>query len=244
MNRSKVVGVLCVLLLLSVASAGCTVSLPLGGPSNSSTSLGTKTPSSTGVGSTHMLALEEIDTDSYAGAVSDVNVSIEPGAGYVFVATKPLTGSDFQETAQTAVDVASARAHIDLSRQDVKFVVHVPEKVDAVDGPSAGLPMAIAVYSAMEKKPTNKYVYGTGAIEGDGTVSRVGGVYWKAEAAAKAGAHVIIVPSSETVVSTTNPLSTSTSGGVNLQDQLHKEGYNVTVVGVKSIDEALPYYFS
>ncbi len=244
MNRSKVAGVLCVLLLLSVASAGCTVSLPLGGPSNSSTSLGTKTPSSTGVGSTHMLALEEIDTDSYAGAVSDVNVSIEPGAGYVFVATKPLTGSDFQETAQTAADVASARAHMDLSRQDVKFVVHVPEKVDAVDGPSAGLPMAIAVYSAMEKKPTNKYVYGTGAIESDGTVSRVGGVYWKAEAAAKAGAHVIIVPSGETVVSTTNPLSTSASGGVNLQDQLHKEGYNVTIVGVKSIDEALPYYFS
>ncbi|MGZ4908760.1 MAG: S16 family serine protease, partial [Halobacteriota archaeon] len=98
------------------------------------------------------------------------------------------------------------------------------------------------VYSAMEKKPTNKYVYGTGAIESDGTVSRVGGVYWKAEAAAKAGARVIVVPNSETVVSTTNPLSTS--GGVNLQQQLQKEGYNVTVVGVKSIDEALPYYFS
>ncbi|MGZ4913060.1 MAG: hypothetical protein ACXVI3_05835, partial [Halobacteriota archaeon] len=110
MKRSNVMVILCVLLLLSVASAGCTVSLPLGGQSNSSASSGAKTPSSTGVGSTHMLALEEIDTNSYAGAVSDVNVSLEPGAGYVFVATKPLTGSDFQETAQTAADVAAARA--------------------------------------------------------------------------------------------------------------------------------------
>ncbi|MGZ4916093.1 MAG: S16 family serine protease [Halobacteriota archaeon] len=189
-----------------------------------------------------MLALEELDVNSYAGAVSDVNVSIEPGAGYVFVATKPLTGSDFQETAQTAADVAAARAHVDLSRQDIKFVVHVPEKVDAVDGPSAGLPMAIAVYSAITKMPTNKYVYGTGTIESDGRVNRVGGVYWKALAAAESGAKVIIVPSNETVVNTTNPLATS--GGVNLQSELRKNGYNVTVVGVKNIDEALPYYFS
>jgi uncharacterized protein len=243
MRRSNIAAVLCVLLLLSVASAGCTVSLPSGGgQSNSSVSSGSKTPSSTGVGSTHMLALEELDVNSYAGAVSDVNVSIEPGAGYVFVATKPLTGSDFQETAQTAADVAAARAHVDLSRQDIKFVVHVPEKVDAVDGPSAGLPMAIAVYSAITKMPTNKYVYGTGTIESDGRVNRVGGVYWKASAAAESGAKVIIVPSNETVVNTTNPLATS--GGVNLQSELRKNGYNVTVVGVKNIDEALPYYFS
>jgi len=243
MRRSNVAAVLCALLLLSVASAGCTVSLPSGGgQSNSSTSSSSKTPASTGVGSTHMLALEELDVNSYGGAVSDVNVSIEPGAGYVFVATKPLTGSDFQETAQTAADVAAARAHVDLSRQDVKFVVHVPEKVDAVDGPSAGLPMAIAVYSAITKTPTNKYVYGTGTIESDGRVNRVGGVYWKALAAAESGAKVIIVPSNETAVNTTNPLATS--GGVNLQSELRKNGYNVTVVGVKNIDEAIPYYFS
>ncbi len=244
MKRNNVAAILCGLLLLSVASAGCTVSLPLGGQSNPSASSGTNTPSSTGVGSTHMLALEELDNNSYAGAISDLNVSIEPGAGYVFVATKPLTGTDFQETAQTAADVAAARAHVDLSRQDVKFVVHVPEKVDAVDGPSAGLPMAIAVYSAMEKKPTSKYVYGTGAIESDGTVSRVGGVYWKALAAAQSGAKVIIVPSGETTVSTTNPLATSVRGGVDLQSELKRSGYNVTVIGVKNIDEALPYYFS
>ncbi len=191
-----------------------------------------------------MLALEQLDTNSYAGAVSNVSVSIEPGAGYVFVATTPLTGTDFQETAQTAADVAAEYAHVNLGRQDVKFVVQVPEKVEEVDGPSAGLPMTIAVYSAITNKSTNKSVYGTGAIESDGTVSRVGGVYWKALAAAQSGAKVIIVPYGETVVSTTDPLATSVRNGVNLQDQLQKEGYNVTVVGVKTFDEARPYYFS
>ncbi len=241
MKKSNVMPLLCVLLLLSVASAGCTVNLPLGQQSNSSIRSGVQTPPSTGVGSTHMLALEELD-DKSSGAVSDVNVSIEPGAGYVFVATKPVTGSDFQETAQTAAGVAAERAHVDLGQQDVKFVVRVPEKVEAVDGPSAGLPMAIAVYSAMAKKPTNKFVFGTGTIKSDGTVGRVGGVYWKAVAAAENGAKVIIVPYGETSVSTTNPLSTS--GNVNLQGTLKRSGYNVTVIGVKNIDEALPYYFS
>ncbi len=244
MKKNNVIAIFCILLLLSVVSAGCTVNIPLGEQSNSSTSSGIRTPSGTGIGSAHMLALEVLDDNSYAGAVSDVNVSIEPGGGYVFVATKPLTGSDFQETAQTAADVAASRAHVDLGGQDVKFVVHVPEKVDEVDGPSAGLPMAIAVYSAITKKPTNKSVYGTGAIEGDGTVSQVGGVYWKALAAAKNGARVIIVPSGETVASTTNPLATNSRGGVDLQSELKKSGYNVTVVGVKNIGEAIPYYFN
>ncbi len=242
MKKGFVITILCALLLLSVASSGCTVSLPLGGQFIPSTSSDNRTPSSTGVGSTHMLALEVLENNSYGGAVSNVNASIEPGAGYVFVATKPLTGTDFQETAQTATDVAAARASVDLSRQDVKFVVHVPAKVEGIDGPSAGLPMAIAVYSAITNKSTSRFVYGTGAIDSDGTVGEVGGVYWKALAAAQNGAKVIIVPDGETVVSTTNPLATS--GSVDLQSKLRASGYNVTVIGVRTIDEALPYYFS
>jgi uncharacterized protein len=190
-----------------------------------------------------MLAVERSGgSNQYSGAISDVIVYAQPGSGHVFVETAPLTGVDFQATARDAVKVAAQRAQVNPDQRDFEFVVHVPSGVDAVDGPSAGLPMAVAAYSAVINKPTNPYVYGTGAIDGSGAVSSVSGVYLKAFAAAKSGAHVIIVPSNEVLVSTTSPLSTV--GDVNLQAQLKTDGYNVTVVGVKRFEDALPYYFA
>ena len=246
MRWQRILPILCVLLLFSLATAGCTVSL---NPSNvqvnpSQSPLGINS-TGTSNGTAHMLAVEQVDNNSsYTGAVSDVIVYAQPGAGHIFVETAPLTGVDFQETARDIIKVAAQLAHINSNQRDFEFVLHVPKGVDAVDGPSAGLPMAIAAYSALTKKETNSSVYATGAIDSNGTVSSVSGVYPKAQAAAKAGARVIIVPSGETVVSITSPLATNVVGGVNLQAQLQKEGYNVTVVGVKRIEDALPYYFS
>lgn len=246
MRRQSVLPILCVLLLFSVATAGCTVTLnPPNVQLNSSQSPSGINSSVTSNGTAHMLAVEQADnSNSYTGAVSDVIVYAQPGTGHVFVETAPLTGVDFQETARAAIKVAAERAQINPSQRDFEFVLHVPKGVDAVDGPSAGLPMAIAAYSALTKKQTNPYVYGTGAIDSNGTVSSVSGVYLKAVAAAKSGARVIVVPSNNTFVSTISPLSENAIANVNLQAQLKKDGYNVTVVGVKKIDDALPYYFS
>jgi predicted S18 family serine protease len=246
MRPQRVLPILCILLLFSVATAGCTFNLnPFNVQSNSPQAPLGANSGETSNGTAHMLAVEQAnDSNSYQGAVSDVTVYTQSGAGHVFVETAPLTGVDFQETARAAIKVAAERAQAKTSQRDFEFVLRVPQGVDAVDGPSAGLPMTIAAYSALTKKPTSPYVYGTGAIDSNGTVSRVSGVYLKAVAAAKSGAQVIIVPSANTVVSTASPLSENAIANVNLQAQLKKEGYNVTVVGVKTIDDALPYYFS
>jgi uncharacterized protein len=246
MRPQRVLPILCILLLFSVATAGCTFNLnPFNVQSNSPQAPLGANSGETSNGTAHMLAVEQAnDSNSYQGAVSDVTVYAQPGTGHVFVETAPLTGVDFQETARAAVKVAAERAKVNASQQDFEFVLQVPKGVDAVDGPSAGLPMTIAAYSALTKKPTNPYIFGTGGIESNGTVSKVSGVYLKALAAAKSGARVIVVPSGETMVSTTSPLSDNAIANVNLQEQLKKDGYNVTVVGVKTIDDALPYYFS
>ena len=242
--------IFCVLILLSVATAGCTASLnpPYiqfnASPSPTGTPAGINAQGTTN-GTAHLLAVEQLDNNSYTGAVSSVVVYTQPGTGHVFVETEPVTGVDFQETARTVVAVASDRANVNPNQRDFEFVLHVPNGVDEVDGPSAGLPMTIAAYSAITKKPANEYVYSTGTVDSGGNVGDVGGVYYKAEAAAQNGARVILVPYDQTVVSTTSPLETNpTTGLVNLQSQLHHDGYNVTVVGVKSVDQALPYYFS
>ncbi|MGZ8933093.1 MAG: S16 family serine protease [Halobacteriota archaeon] len=242
MKQHRVIHILCVLLLLlPVLTAGCTVNVPL-----LNTQLNPSHPPSginssvTSDGTAHMLAVSDEDN----GTVSSVIVYTQLGTGHVFVETEPLTGVDFQTTARYAVEVAAERTQTNKNQRDFEFVVKVPQGVTEVDGPSAGLPMAIAAYSALTKQKTNSSVYGTGAIDGNGTVSSVSGIYLKAQAAVRAGARVIIVPSGQTIVSTTSPLATNVVGGVNLQAQLQKEGYNVSVIGVKRIDDALPYYFS
>jgi uncharacterized protein len=238
------------LILLSVVIAGCTASLNPPYVQFSSSQSPTGTPAGinaqgTTNGIAHLLAVELLSNNSYTGAVSNLVVYTQPGTGYVFVETQPAAGVDFQETANTVVAVASQRAHVNLNQRDFEFVLRVPNGVDEVDGPSAGLPMTIAAYSAITKKPANEYVYSTGTIDSGGNVGDVGGVYYKAEAAAQSGARVILVPYDQTVVSITSPLEANpTTGLVNLQSQLRHDGYNVNVVGVQNVDQALPYYFS
>ncbi len=250
MKWLRAIPILCVLLLLSVATAGCTASLNPPYIQFNSSQSSTGTPAGinaqgTTNGTAHMLAVEQTSDNSYSGAVSNVVVYTQAGTGHVFVETQPATGVDFQETARTVVTVAAERANVNANQRDFEFVVSVPKGVDEVDGPSAGLPMTIATYAAIMKKPTNEYVYSTGTVDSSGAVGDVGGVLYKAEAAAQNGARVILVPYDQTVVSTTSPLETNpTTGLVNLQSQLSHDGYNVTVVGVKTVDDALPYYFS
>ncbi|GAA0718012.1 ATP-dependent protease LonB [Clostridium malenominatum] len=63
-----------------------------------------------------------------------------------------------------------------------------------VDGPSAGISMASAIYSAVNKIPIHNEVAMTGEISLYGEVRPVGGVNSKIEAAVKAGAKKIIIP--------------------------------------------------
>jgi predicted S18 family serine protease len=245
MNKKSIFAALCLCILFSTASAGCVSFNPLAAqPTSPLPGAATINPPVTGSGTAHMVAVRQLNSRQSEGAVSDVFVSTEPGSGHVFVETAPLVGVDFQDTARIAVNVAAYRAHIDSLQQDFQFVVRAPADVIEVDGPSAGLPMAIAAYSALTKQSTNSTVYATGAIDNKGNVGTVGGVYWKALAAAQSGARVIIVPQSETVVTVSSPLAASSIGGVDLQSQLRKDGYDVKVIGVTSVDQALPYYFS
>lgn len=63
-----------------------------------------------------------------------------------------------------------------------------------VDGPSAGIAMATAVYSAIRGIPVQNTVAMTGELSLRGQVKPVGGVPSKIEAAAEAGAQVVIIP--------------------------------------------------
>ncbi|MBU0514696.1 MAG: hypothetical protein KJ621_07980 [Proteobacteria bacterium] len=63
-----------------------------------------------------------------------------------------------------------------------------------IDGPSAGGLMTVAVLSAVLDQPLLPRVTMTGTINPDGTIGRVGGVYYKLLAAKRAGMKTVLIP--------------------------------------------------
>lgn len=76
-----------------------------------------------------------------------------------------------------------------------KFDIHVniPGGMP-VDGPSAGISIATAIYSAINKQKVNRLVAMTGEISILGSVKAIGGVKAKISAAFKGGAKKVIIP--------------------------------------------------
>ncbi len=153
------------------------------------------------IGHSWILAPAVIRTESgYAGTTTNVTVMVTEGWGDVYVSTYSLTQEDFQGAATAAARVVCSLLGVNFSSYNFYFKVQGTAVI--VGGPSAGAAMAIAVYSAITGAPINKSVMITGMISPDGTIGPVGGVYEKAQAAARSGAKVFLVPPGQSVVVT------------------------------------------
>jgi len=202
------------------------------------------------VGYAWILAPAVMQTEAgYTGTVTNVTVLVTEGWGDVYVSTYSLTQEDFQGAATAAARVVCNLLNLSFSSYNFYFKVVGPAVI--VGGPSAGVAMAVAVYSALTGQPVNRSVMVTGMISPDGTVGPVGGVYEKAQAAAQAGAKVFLVPPGQSVVVTyrtvvrrvgpfrfyaTQPVT------INLTEYAARE-LGLRVVEVSTIEEALRYFF-
>ncbi|MEA3467558.1 MAG: endopeptidase La [Thermodesulfobacteriota bacterium] len=130
------------------------------------------------------------------GEILQIEVNIMPGKGKMTLTGQ--LGDVMKESVQAALTYCRSRCE-DLGVEDNYFDkheihVHVPAGAIPKDGPSAGITMATAIYSAITGKTVAKKLAMTGEVTLRGRVLPIGGLKEKALAAVRADLTRVIIP--------------------------------------------------
>lgn len=130
------------------------------------------------------------------GDILFIEAARVPGNGKLILTGQ--LGDVMKESAQAALSLVKSRAHelgLDpeiFEKNDIH--VHVPAGAIPKDGPSAGVAMFIALFSAFSERIVHSDVAMTGEISLRGLVLPVGGIKEKVIAAARAGIKTVMLP--------------------------------------------------
>lgn len=133
---------------------------------------------------------------SVGGDTLEIEVNIMRGTGKLELTGK--LGDVMQESAKIALSYVRSVAPDNLPEKYFKehdIHLHVPEGAVPKDGPSAGITMATAIYSAITGKKARADVAMTGELTLRGRVLPIGGLKEKILAAKTAGIKLVLVPS-------------------------------------------------
>ena len=164
------------------------------------------------------------------GAVTEIEVTAVCGTGKLIITgvvdEEELAApgrtirrkSMAKSSLENVLTVLSNRYAVELGKYDIH--VNFPGG-GPIDGPSAGVTMAVAIYSAIHGIPVDNTVAMTGELSIRGLVRPVGGVSAKIYAAGQAGARRVLIPKEN-----------------------WQESYSdlaIQVIGIETMDEALQY---
>lgn len=132
------------------------------------------------------------------GTTLTIEVALTPGKGEILLTGK--LGDVMKESARAAISYLHANAEKFGINEELfgsrNIHIHVPEGATPKDGPSAGITMATALFSAFSGKAVNKNVAMTGEITLRGKVLPIGGLKEKSLAAYRLGIRTVIIPKS------------------------------------------------
>ena len=130
------------------------------------------------------------------GDTLQIEVNVMPGKGELKLTGQ--LGDVMKESAQTGVSyIRSLGAKLKLEADYFTthdFHIHIPQGSVPKDGPSAGITMATAIYSAVTGRKVRCDVAMTGEITLRGRVLPIGGLKEKTLAAKNAGIKTVLVP--------------------------------------------------
>lgn len=128
---------------------------------------------------------------SVGGDTLSVEVSLVPGTGKLELTGN--LGDVMKESAKIAMSCVRSMMETDIfEKQDIH--IHVPEGAVPKDGPSAGITMTTAIYSAVTNQKVRGDVAMTGEITLRGRVLPIGGLKEKLLAANRHGIREVLIP--------------------------------------------------
>jgi ATP-dependent Lon protease len=167
---------------------------------------------------------------SVGGDLLNVDVTIMKGQERLTLTGQ--LGDIMKESAQAALSYLRSNAkRLRLNptfSKGKEIHIHLPEGSIPKDGPSAGITMAMAMYSAISGKPAWSDVAMTGEITLRGEVLSIGGLNEKLLAAQRSGIKKVLIPQENVKDLAEIPAKV-------------KEG--LRIIPISQIDEALPYLF-
>lgn len=167
---------------------------------------------------------------SVGGEILQVDATVMNGSEKLTLTGQ--LGNVMKESAQAALSYLRSNAKefgLDPNFSKGKEIhIHLPEGAIPKDGPSAGITMALAMYSAFSGKPAKSDVAMTGEITLRGNVIAIGGLNEKLLAARRSGIKTVLIPAD-------NEKDLS-----EVKDEIKK---GLKIIPIKTIKEALPYVF-
>lgn len=167
---------------------------------------------------------------SVGGEILNVDATVMGGAEKLTLTGQ--IGDVMKESAQAALSyLRSNSKELKLPQNFHKgkeVHIHLPEGAIPKDGPSAGITLAMAMFSAFTGKPARNDVAMTGEITLRGNVLAIGGLNEKLLAAKRNGIKTVLIPKD------------NEKDLAEIKTEI-KEG--MTIIPIKTINEAMPYVF-
>ena len=167
---------------------------------------------------------------SVGGEILSVDVTIMSGSEKLTLTGQ--LGNVMKESAQAALSYIRSRAK--ELKLDVNFFkgkevhIHLPEGAIPKDGPSAGITMAMALYSAISGRPASNNIAMTGEITLRGNVLPIGGLNEKLIAAKRYGIETVLIPR---------------DNEIDLKEIASKVTDGLKIIPIDKIEDAIPYVF-
>jgi ATP-dependent Lon protease len=167
---------------------------------------------------------------SVGGDILSVDVTIMNGTGKLTLTGQ--LGNVMKESAQAALSYIRSKAkelNINPNFFSGKEVhIHLPEGAIPKDGPSAGITMAMAMYSAVSGKKASNDVAMTGEITLRGNILPIGGLIEKLLAAKRNEIKTVLIPA---------------GNEIDLKEISEKVKEGLIIIPISHIEDAIPYVF-